>query len=328
MDLPTGSVTPRSNGKRSGVWQTWGRLSASERQQIGWLLVYIGALTLAFVRPLMTLLVHALNDSLDSHIPLVPLIAAYLLHARAPSAQPGRPSIRAALPLVALGITAVTMAVRWEGSVSNNDRLALMTGSYLSFVWAGGFLFLGSKWMAAAAFPVCFLVFMVPMPDALVFWLETGSVVASADVSALFFKWTGTPIVRDGTVFALPGIVIRVAQECSGIRSSWVLLITSLAAAYLFLRSPWRRLALVAFVVPLAIVRNAFRILTIGLLCVHVGPHMIDSVIHHRGGPLFFVLSLLPLTMFLLFLWKRESLTRRTSPDGFTPAIAAKAPRL
>ena len=59
-----------------------------------------------------------------------------------------------------------------------------------------------------------------------------------------------------------------------------------------------------AFVIPLGILRNGFRILVIGLLCVHVGPHMIDSPIHHRGGPIFFALSLVPL--FLLVWWLRR----------------------
>jgi exosortase/archaeosortase family protein len=56
-------------------------------------------------------------------------------------------------------------------------------------------------------------------------------------------------------------------------------------------------------VIPLALIRNGFRIFTIGQLCVSVGPHMIDSPIHHRGGPIFFALSLIPffaLTYFLL----------------------------
>ena len=111
-------------------------------------------------------------------------------------------------------------------------------------------------------------------------------------------------MLRDGTVFQLPGIVIEVAQECSGIRSSWVLFITSVLASYLFLKSPWRRAVLVAFVIPLGILRNGFRILVIGLLCVHVGPQMIHSIIHHQGGPLFFALSLIPL--FLLLWWLRR----------------------
>jgi exosortase/archaeosortase family protein len=57
-------------------------------------------------------------------------------------------------------------------------------------------------------------------------------------------------------------------------------------------------------VAPLAIVRNSLRILTVGLLCVHVGPHMIDSYIHRSGGPIFFALSLIPL--FLTLVWLRR----------------------
>ena len=61
---------------------------------------------------------------------------------------------------------------RVRESLSVNDDLALMALAYVSFVAAGGFLFLGSKWMPAAAFPVAFLIFMVPLPDAAVNWLE------------------------------------------------------------------------------------------------------------------------------------------------------------
>jgi exosortase/archaeosortase family protein len=82
-------------------------------------------------------------------------------------------------------------------------------------------------------------------------------------------------------------------------------LLTSILAGNLFLKTPWRRFALVAFVIPLAILRNGFRILVIALLCVNVGPQMIHSVIHRRGGPLFFALSLIPLL--LLLWWLRRS---------------------
>jgi len=152
---------------------------------------------------------------------------------------------------------------------------------------------------------------MVPLPDVAVNWLENASANASAEVAALYFNVLGTPLVRHGTVFELPGIVLRVAQECSGIHSSWVLFITSLLASHLFLKTWWRRTALVAFVIPLGILRNGFRILVIGLLCANVGPHMIDSSIHRRGGPLFFALSLVPLFLLLWWLRKRE---RRNLP--------------
>jgi exosortase len=216
------------------------------------------------------------------------------------------------LILVSIGVVALAMALGLRGRVSANDDLALMAFAYVSFLAAGGFLFFGARWMAARAFPMAFLLFMVPLPDPAVAWLEWASAAASAEVSAWLFTATGTPLHRSGTVLALPGITLEVARECSGIRSSWALFITAVLASHVVLRSPWRRIALVAFVIPLGVLRNGFRILVIGLLCVNMGPHMIDSVIHRRGGPIFFALSLVPL--FLLALWLRRQERRREAP--------------
>jgi hypothetical protein len=41
-----------------------------------------------------------------------------------------------------------------------------------------------------------------------------------------------------------------------------------------------------------------------------VGPQMIHSLIHRRGGPLFFVLSLVPLLLFLWLLRKGDEKAR------------------
>jgi exosortase/archaeosortase family protein len=82
------------------------------------------------------------------------------------------------------------------------------------------------------------------------------------------------------------------------------LFITSLLAAQMFLRGNWNRLVFALFIIPLGIFRNAFRILTISLLCIHLDPNYIHSPIHHRGGPVFFALSLIPF-MLLLYLMRR-----------------------
>ncbi len=108
----------------------------------------------------------------------------------------------------------------------------------------------------------------------------------------------------------LPGFSMEVAPECSGIRSSIVLLITSVVAGKLFLRSGWNRLLLVLLVAPVSIVRNAIRISVIGELCVNVGPHMIDSFIHKRGGPIFFALSLVPMFAAMLLMVRNEQKSR------------------
>ena len=89
-----------------------------------------------------------------------------------------------------------------------------------------------------------------------------------------------------------------------------ILVASSILAANLFSNTTWRRLALIAVIIPLGILRNGFRIFVIGFLCVHVGPQMIHSLIHRRGGPLFFVISLVPLLLVLWLLREGEEQTR------------------
>src|ERR1035438_3520773 len=297
----------------TGAWATWRDLPRPQRSRVGGCAGYFVLLTLLFLQPLTRLIQYAAHSDLHSHILLVPLITVYLLYIqRGQLSSAYRSSIAGTVTVGGIGVAALAAGIAWRGSLSINDGLALMALAFVSFVAAGGFLFLGSKWMAAAAFPFAFLIFMVPLPDAAVDWLEKASMLASAEAAALYFNVAGTPMVRHGTVFELPGVVLRVAQECSGIRSSWVLFITGLLASHVFLRTRWRRIVLVAFVIPLGILRNGFRILVIGLLCVHVGPHMINSVIHRKGGPFFFALSLVPL--FLLVWWLRRQEQRLNLP--------------
>jgi exosortase/archaeosortase family protein len=73
-------------------------------------------------------------------------------------------------------------------------------------------------------------------------------------------------------------------------------------ASHLFLRRPWNKLILVAVVIPLGVIRNGFRVLVISLLTIHVNPEIIHGPLHHKGGPIFFVLSLGVLLGLLAFL--------------------------
>jgi len=301
------------------------------RRFLAFVLLVIG-LVAAFGVPLYSLARHAMASDLHSHILLIPFVSVYLISIhwkQLPQRYVSSPSW--ALLVAAIAFTTAAVAWRLRVSsypISNNDYLALMAFAFVCFVAAGGFLLLGAEWMRAAAFPMAFLIFIVPLPDPAADYLENASKLVSADVANVLFIATGTPVLRDGTVFQLPGIAVEVAKECSGIRSSWVLFITSLLASYLFLRSPWRRASLVAAVIPLGLLRNGVRILTISLLCVHVGPQMINSVIHRRGGPFFFTASLIPL--FLLLWWLRRGevagRARKTTVDAEAKSLSANAP--
>ena len=280
-------------------------------------IVYFGLVVVAFLPILVAWAAHAAASQLHSYIFLIPFVSAYLLYLqrdqlpRRHSSSPGWAALAGIVGLTALGIA---YRAKTLGALSQNDYLGLMILSFLCLLLAGGFLFLGGKWIRAAAFPIAFLYFMIPMPDGMVEILENASQLASAEAANLLFIVSGTPFLRSGTYFQLPNIVIQVAQECSGIRSSWILLLTSLIASHLFLKTPWRRVALVGFIIPLGILRNGTRVVVIGLLCVHAGPNMIHSAIHRRGGPIFFVLSLIPL--FFLLWWLRR---------GDRPAVGTMA---
>jgi exosortase C (VPDSG-CTERM-specific) len=267
----------------------------------------------AFARPLLALVNYAAGSELYSYILLIPFVSAYLLYLRRDQ-LPKKYVADFSLAIVSLAAGLGVVAFTYSSiglAPADNGHLVLLTLSFLCFLAAGGFFFFGRGWMRSATFPLAYLIFMVPMPDAMADALETASKYASAEVANLFFHLSGTPFLRAGLIFQLPNITIEVAQECSGIRSSWVLLLTSILAANLFLKTRWRRFAFVAFVIPLAILRNGFRILVIGLLCVNVGPQMIHSLIHRRGGPLFFMLSLIPFFLVLWWLSKGDARTRQ-----------------
>lgn len=275
--------------------------------------IYVLALTAAFGRNLVSLFANALHSDLNSYIILIPLVSVYFLYSdRAWLNVNAKTAVGwALLPLLVGSAALLFLATRFGSLLSTNDQASIIAVAFVCFVWAGGFLFLGGKSMATAAFPMLFLIFLAPLPDRVVDLMEYALRIASAEAANLFFFVTGTPAMKTGTIFQLPGITLEVAQECSGIKSTWVLFITSVIAAKLFLSKPWARLALVAAIIPLGILRNGFRIMVIGLLCVHVDPEMIHSVIHRRGGPIFFALSLVPLLLILWFLRRDDAIKAR-----------------
>ena len=272
--------------------------------------IAVAMATFAFSQPLLAVVQLARTSDLFSYILLVPFASAFLLHHRAfelPRAletswwQGGL-----ALLLAAFAFLGSTGAITPHHASSAVDRLAWQMLAYYGLLLATGFLALGGRWMAAAVFPVFFLGFIIPWPDAMVSGLEFGSQAASAWAAHLAFEWTNMPVFRDGFVFELAGARIQVAQECSGIRSSVALILSGLLASNLLLRNPLHRAVVLALIIPVAIIRNGARIWLIAWLCVEYGPHMIHSVFHTHGGPVFFALSLLPVVGVLWLFVRRE----------------------
>jgi len=292
---------------------------SANKRFMGWC-IYLAILCGAFALPLREFVTYTARSEVHSYVLLIPFVAAYLIYIRWKYLSRELSSCWGFALLFAAAGAGALVANQHFVELGQNDHMTLIAVSFVCFVIAGVFLFLGNKWARSAMFPLFFLAFMIPLPEAAVDFLENVSKEASAEVANWLFLISGTPALRTGTVFQLPGITIMVAKECSGIRSTLVLVITSLLAANMFLRTTWRQALLVAAVIPLGLLRNGVRILTISLLCVHIGPQMINSVIHRRGGPFFFAASLIPL--FVLLWWLRRGEVapmRRNSDTGKEP---------
>jgi exosortase C (VPDSG-CTERM-specific) len=276
-----------------------------------------------FAVPLWQVSILALTSDLYSHIVLIPVVSLYLIWIRRHELPAVSKPLRG-VPAIFFGIGGIAVTIYayqfFSGIQSTlEDRLSLLLFAFVSLLTGLCTTFLGRGTLRVVAFPLGFLIFIVPFPQPVLDAIEAFFQHTSAAAAAMLFKAAGTPFFRQDTYFQLPGINLQVAPECSGIRSSLALFITSLVAGQLFLHSNWTRAALAVVVIPLGIIRNGFRILVIGELCVRVGPHMIDSYVHHHGGPIFFALSLVPFSGLLWWMARSERLAKFRRPSFVQP---------
>jgi exosortase len=199
-------------------------------------------------------------------------------------------------------------------SLNQNDYMSFMVFSELTLL-TGGFLFcFGLKALRNAVFPSLFLLFMIPIPTILVEKAILFLQVGSTEAAHVLFRLAGTPVARDGFVFDLSGLSIEVAEQCSGFRSSLALFILSILSSVLFLKTGWKRLILISAAVPLAVIKNGLRIVTLTLFAIYVDSSiLIDSALHERGGILFFLIALIPFALILWILEKSERMEKQIS---------------
>jgi exosortase C (VPDSG-CTERM-specific) len=261
----------------------------------------VGVLLLitCFFFQLLRWIQFGLNSGLFSYTLLIPFISGYFIWLRRKEFAGAASAAKGPAAVLAVAGTALLIS-----PMPVEYRLASQMLSFCIFLWAGGFLFYGQRKMSIAAFPALFLIFMAPIPEPFVTMLEVGLQHMSAGLAYVFIKISGIPVYRVGLDFHMPRIALSVAPECSGIRSSLILFLTSLIAGHMFLRKGWTRWVLALIVVPLGVARNAFRILVLAMLCNKVDVSYIHSPIHHHGGPVFFILSLIPFGL-ILFLLRR-----------------------
>jgi exosortase C (VPDSG-CTERM-specific) len=282
--------------------------AAETRARLRRFMIYAVVLTAAFALPLWQLARHAWKTELQSHILLIPFVFWYLLKiAKGREIPVPRPSLLAGGIAALCGVAALVAYWNWgiSGKLERNDALSLAMLSFLSLQLANALCTLGWPVLRSRLFAVAFLVFMIPLPLAFTDYLSIMLQRASAEAADWMLALIQMPFLRNDLVFQMPGLSIKVAEECSGVRSTFVLFITSLLAGHLFLRTGWKKALLAFAIFPLGILRNGFRITAISWLTVNVDPGIIDGPLHHHGGPFFFGLSLVPLFA-LLWLFRRS----------------------
>ena len=274
--------------------------------------------TLAFGKVPFQWAVFGWGHDLFSHVLLVPFVSAYLIWIRRAEIDgETRPAYGVGAGFLAGAV--MLLAGYWQAnngakSLTQTNALAIQMLAFWCVLMSGLAFTFGTSMLRRFCFPLGFLLFAIPFPDFLTAWAERGLQLGSAEAADLLLRLSGMPFLReDVTIFNLPGFRMRVAEECSGIHSTLVLLIVSFVASYLVLRTTRNRIILLLAVIPLALLRNGLRIFTIGQLCVNIGPEMHKSYIHTNGGPIFFVLSLIPFFALLLFLRKREVQAERAT---------------
>jgi exosortase len=255
-----------------------------------------------------------------SHITLIPLVSLFLLVTQRKSLfsetarKPAAGFAVCAGGLVLYGLATVLREHLDSPAFRNqdipNDYLTLCMAGAVAWVIGSFIAVYGMRAFKKARFPLLFLVFTIPLPMFLLEGIVTALQYASAEASDVVFRLTGASYHRSGLVFEFPNVAVRVAEECSGIRSSLSLFILSIITGYLFLRTFSRRVILALAIFPITVVKNGFRIVTITLLANYVDMRFLtDHWIHSSGGIPFFAVAM---GMFIPLVWA----LRRTEKPG------------
>ncbi|MGA9352553.1 MAG: exosortase/archaeosortase family protein, partial [Terriglobales bacterium] len=267
--------------------------------------VLLAASLVVGCRSLLATFTLALHNDEYTHILLILPVSLALIAAEWPFLrQKISPSVRAGFAVIAIAILAAVYPILRSGSLAPDIALSIHMFALVLF-WCGAcILCFGMRVVRGLLFPLCFLLWLVPFPQAVlasvIDLLQRGSALSA---HALFAA-AGVPVLQDGVVLNIPGLTVEVAQECSSIRSSSMLLVTAMVLAHVLLRSPLRQALVIAVAVPLSVAKNGLRIFVISMLGIRVDPTYLHGRLHHQGGIIFFAIAL-AIVLLLIWLLKR-----------------------
>lgn len=278
------------------------------RRNIYFALLVIASL-LAFWAPIKNLIEFVISHDYASHILLIAPVSIFLVYLKRQkifSVQVDSTRKQTIIAGSGLFLLALIFLLISKYQPLSTEKLSLEILSLVMF-WLSIFVFCyGTESFIKARFPLLFLLLLVPLPefaiDKTIFALQAGS----SDVAYGLLRILNVPVLKEGFILRLPMVNLEVAKECSGIRSSIALLVTMLVAAEFALRSFSRKVVLIIAIIPVLVIKNGIRIVTIYLLAAYVNPAFLHGWLHTSGGVVFYLLGLIALVPVTVLLRRGE----------------------
>lgn len=153
--------------------------------------------------------------------------------------------------------------------------------------------FLGAGGAKAAWFPLFFLVFMIPLPEALVAAVTAPLKSAVSAVASSLLYHIGYPVGRSGVIMTVGPYQLLVADACAGLNSMFTL--EALGMLYMNLMnytSVLRNTLLAILLVPIAFAANIVRVMILVLVTYHFGDEAGQGFVHGFAGMVLFIVAL------------------------------------
>jgi len=232
-------------------------------------------------------------DSHYSHGFFVPFVSGYIIwKARKEFKVNTLPASGIGLPLIVLALL-IHIGSVWT-------HVYFTSGFSLLLLAVGVSLFFGgSEFTRRISFALGFLVFMLPLPMAVIDAVSFPLKLKVASMAGAMLDAVGFPFFREGVVFHLPRTVLTIDDPCSGIRSLFSLLAVGAWVAWYFKISTGKKVILFLCTIPIAIFVNVLRVCALILAAQWWGAEWAspDHWFHAASGIGVFALSLLLLFM-------------------------------
>lgn len=255
-----------------------------------WLPIITGLLVL-YLPSLVDLFRGVWGTDQQAHGPIVLGIACWLIYRKwpemwrvskgqSPSAATGWPVFIFSLVLYILG--------------RSQDILIFEIGSVIWLLASLLLLTRGSAALKAQWFPLFFMLFMIPLPGAVVDILTMPMKMAVSYVAENILFWSGYPIARTGVILQIGQYKLLVADACAGLHTLFTL--EALGLLYLNIirhDSLFRNITLAILIVPISFAANVIRVMVLTLITYHFGDEAGQGFLHGFAGMVLFLSALL-----------------------------------